>query len=190
MMSCAHVRLVVAVGVLEEKEARRLADDEPAIGERQAGRDVQLVGEDGELVRLAVAIGVLADLDAVIALAAGRHAVRIVAASPPPSSGRARPRPRRWVCMMSGSAGEEFQPQVRRDLGALHAALHAERMLEGERLRARLVVGHVRIGLALLRLALGEEGLPFRPAGGPGGGEEFFLQRLRNSAVPPVAPLR
>ena len=56
----AHVGHVVAVGVLEEQRVRRLVDDDAAVGEGQAGRDAQLVGEDGELVGLAVAVGVLA----------------------------------------------------------------------------------------------------------------------------------
>ena len=64
----ADVGLVVAVGVLEEQRVGRLVDDHAAVGEGEAGRDAQLVGEDGELVGLAVAVGVLADLDPVVAL--------------------------------------------------------------------------------------------------------------------------
>ena len=62
----AHVGLVVAGGVLEKKETRRLRDDDAAIGEDETGRDIQLVREDGELVRAAVAIGVFANLETAI----------------------------------------------------------------------------------------------------------------------------
>ena len=44
-------------------------DDHAAIGEHQAGRQVEMVGEDRELVGAAVAVGVLEDLDAVVARA-------------------------------------------------------------------------------------------------------------------------
>ena len=44
------VSLAVAVGVLEKEEVRRRRDEDPAVGEGQARRDVQMVGEDRELV--------------------------------------------------------------------------------------------------------------------------------------------
>ena len=75
----ALVGLVVAVGVAEEEEARRLRDDDTAVGKGETGRNVQLVREDGELVRAAVAVGVFADFDRVVAHAVGLHFVRVVA---------------------------------------------------------------------------------------------------------------
>ena len=74
----ADVGLVVAVGVLEEQGVGRLVDDQAAVGEGHAGGDAQLVGEDGELVGLAVAVGVLADLDLVVPFAALLEVVGIV----------------------------------------------------------------------------------------------------------------
>ena len=49
-----------------------------AVGEGEARRDAQLVGEDGELVGLAVAVGVLADDDAVAPLPRGLALVGVV----------------------------------------------------------------------------------------------------------------
>ena len=53
-------------------------DDDAAACEHEAGRDAQLVGEDGELVGLAVAVGVFADDDAVVALARRLQLVGVV----------------------------------------------------------------------------------------------------------------
>ena len=46
---------------------RRPRDDHAAVGEHQARREVEMVGEDRELVGAAVAVGVLEDLDAIVA---------------------------------------------------------------------------------------------------------------------------
>ena len=70
----ADVGLVVAVGVLEEERVGGLGDDQAAVDVDHAGGDAQLVGEDRELVGLAVAVGILADLDPVAPLARGLHA--------------------------------------------------------------------------------------------------------------------
>ncbi len=88
----ALVGLVVAVGVLEKEDVRRLRDDDAAVGEHQARRDVELVGEHRELVGLAVAIGVLEDADAVAAGLARRRLVRVVHRLERSTSGRARRR--------------------------------------------------------------------------------------------------
>ena len=82
-----------------------------------------------------------------------------------------------------GFAGEEFELEVGGDLGALHAALHAEGVLQSEGLGAALVVGDVGIGGAGFGFALGEEGGVVGAAGGTGGGEEFFLEGLEESLV-------
>ena len=68
----ADVGLAVAVGVLQEQRVGRLEDDHAAVGEEQAGGDVEPLGEDRELVGPAVAVGVLADRDPVAALAVPR----------------------------------------------------------------------------------------------------------------------
>jgi hypothetical protein len=56
-----HVVLVVAGRVLEEDEVRLLRDDHAAVPELEAGGIVQVAGEHGGLVRLAVPVGVLED---------------------------------------------------------------------------------------------------------------------------------
>ena len=59
----AHVRPAIAGRVLEEKRLRSLLHDDTSIGERQRRRDVQPLGEHGDVVGLPVAVGVLEDLD-------------------------------------------------------------------------------------------------------------------------------
>ena len=174
----AHVGLVVAVRVLEKKQARRLRNDNSAAGESDAGRDVQLVRENRELVRLAIAIRVLADLDAVIAHAVRRDAMRIVARLANPEPPALVPRKGDGLHDVR-FAREKHQLHVRGHLRALHRALHRKRLLKGERLRALLVVRHVRIRLALLRLPLREKSLVFLPARIARGGEQFRLHRFR-----------
>src|SRR5262249_44872861 len=74
----AYVGLVVAPGGLEEQRVRRLVHDDAAVGEGEAGGDAQLVGEDGELVRPAGALGVFKDDDAVAALTLRLQLVGVV----------------------------------------------------------------------------------------------------------------
>ena len=158
----AHVRLVIAIGVLQEQKARWLTDNHPAIGEHQPGRNVKAFGKDRELVRFAVAVGILADPDAIAAHPVRFDSVGIVAGLRDPAA----------ATLVEGEgdrladvrlAGKEFQPHVGRHLGALHAALHAERMLEGDRLGTTLIVGDVLVFLTNLLLARGKKGLPFLP---------------------------
>ena len=56
-----HVGAVVAVGVLQEHQVRLLRDVDAAVAEREAGRDVEPIGEDLDLVGAAVAVAVLED---------------------------------------------------------------------------------------------------------------------------------
>ena len=74
----ANVGLVVAIGVLEEIKVRRVRENDAAAGEGHRGWDVEAVGEDGELVGPAVAVGVFANLDAVVAFATVLEFVRVV----------------------------------------------------------------------------------------------------------------
>ena len=64
--SLADVGLVVAVGVLQEHQVGRLGDQDAAVGELEAGRAMQAVGEDDPLVGLAVAVGVFEDQELVV----------------------------------------------------------------------------------------------------------------------------
>ena len=72
------VGLVVPVAVLEEQGVPGLHDDESAPREHHARGDAQSFREHGELVRLAVRIRVLADLDAVASLARRLQLVRVI----------------------------------------------------------------------------------------------------------------
>jgi len=158
---------------LEEDEVRRLRDDHAAIGEDEARRDVELIREDRELVGLAVAVGVFADLDAVVTLLlVFLDAVRVVRGLADPEATTRVPRERNRLHDV-GLGGEEHQLHVSRHLRALHAALDRVRLLEGQRLGALLVVGHVDILLADLRLTLREELLPGRITGGRQSGFEL-----------------
>ena len=56
---CAYIRLIISISVFQEKECWRFTNNNATIGEDKAGRNVKLVGEDGELVCFAVPIGVL-----------------------------------------------------------------------------------------------------------------------------------
>ena len=74
----AHIRPVIPIGVLQEEGVGSLVDNETSAREAEAGGDAQLVGEDGELVGPAVAIGVFADLDPIFSLALGLDLVGVV----------------------------------------------------------------------------------------------------------------
>ena len=172
----ANVGLAVPIGVLEEKQAGRLRNDHAAIREDQARRDVQLVGEHRELVRLAVAVGVLADLDGVIAESRRLDVVRVVTRLADPEAAALVPREGDGLADVR-LGREQLQAHVGRDLRAFLAALHAERLLEGERLGTPFVVGDIGIGLALLGLSLGDKLFPIGLARS-GQGREHVLANL------------
>ena len=60
------IGLVIAVGVLEKHQVGGLRDQHSSVIQLEAGRTVKVVGEDGFLVRAAIAIGVLEDEDLVV----------------------------------------------------------------------------------------------------------------------------
>ena len=74
----AFVGLVVAVGVAQEERLPALDDDQSTVGVAEACRDGELVGEDGELIGLAIAVGVFADFDPVAAFAGFLQFIRII----------------------------------------------------------------------------------------------------------------
>ena len=74
----AYVRLVISIGILQKQKIGHVCDNDPAAREGQRGRDVQTLGKHGYLVALAVTIGILEDLDLVVADTVGRHLVRVV----------------------------------------------------------------------------------------------------------------
>ena len=71
------VGLVVAILVREEDKVRLLGNIDAAGRELKADRQVQLIGENGFLVRLPVAVGVLIDEDLVIRLRIAGTVVRV-----------------------------------------------------------------------------------------------------------------
>ena len=137
----SFVGLVVAIGVLEEQNLRRLRDDHAAVGEHQAGRDIELVYEDGELVRAPVAVGVLEDANAIVAGIPGQWLVRVVEGlgNPHPSALVERKRDRFDDI---GFGGEEVEGELGRNLHELHRLVDGERQLVLGRRIAVLVVRH------------------------------------------------
>src|SRR5690606_10193964 len=61
----SDVGVVIAVGIFKEEKDGSLRHNNPSVGESEARRNVQFVGKDGELVLLAVAIGIFAYFDPV-----------------------------------------------------------------------------------------------------------------------------
>src|SRR5439155_7977507 len=73
------ISLEVAIGVFEEEHVTGFRHHDAAVHEHQRSREVQFVGEDRELVGLAVAVSVLANFDVGLArLAFVYKTVRIV----------------------------------------------------------------------------------------------------------------
>ena len=157
-----HVRDVVVVGILEKKEARGLRNDEATLAEDKTRGDVEPLREDRELVGLAIAIGVLADADAVAADAVLGDFVRVVGGLGEPAASALVPGHRDRFADV-GVAGEKFEFQISRHLGALHRAFRRKGLLEGERFGALLVVGDIGILDPLLAFLLCQE----RRVGGP-----------------------
>lgn len=124
----ADIRLVVAVGVLEEKHVGTVGDDQSAVGEDRGGRDGELVGEEGELVRLAVVVGILADVDAVVTEVAGLEVVRIVHGFHHIGAAAVVPRDVDRVDDVR-LAGEEREFETVWHLGELHGIRRVERLL-------------------------------------------------------------
>ncbi len=66
-----NIGLVVAVGVFHEKNVGGHRDNGSIIGQNDAGRNIEAVGKNRKLVGLAIAVGVLANLDAVVGFTVG-----------------------------------------------------------------------------------------------------------------------
>ena len=138
----ARVRLVVAVRVLEKQEVRLRGDDDAAVGEREARRHVEVLGEDGELVGATVAVGVLEDLDPVVARVAVEHLVRVVHRfdHPQPAALVERHRDRLDDVRL---AGEQLDLELARRLDELRRVRRGEgQLILGGRI-ALLVIRHV-----------------------------------------------
>ena len=136
------VRFVVAVRVLEEQEIRLRRDDDPAVGEGEAARHVEVLGKDGELVRAAVAVRVFEDLDPVVARVAVEDFVRIVHRLDHPQAAALVERHGDRLDDV-GLAREQLDLELARRLDELQRVRRRERQLiPGGRI-ALLVVRHV-----------------------------------------------
>ena len=71
----ALVGLAGPLRVLEEKDVGRVGDPDAAVAEVEAGGDVEAVGEDRDLVELAVAVRVFEDLDTILTRPGGEARV-------------------------------------------------------------------------------------------------------------------
>ena len=69
---------VITVGVLQEKGVRCLVENDATVREGEGGGDVELVGEDGDFVAFAVAIGVFKNLERIIARVFAAHFIGVV----------------------------------------------------------------------------------------------------------------
>ena len=71
------VRNVIAVGVFQKQQVRRLPHKHAAVAELNTGCEIETVGKNGDLVGAAVVISVFQNFDAVARLGAGSRAERI-----------------------------------------------------------------------------------------------------------------
>ena len=145
--------------------SRRLMNDDAAVGERQARRDAQLVGEDGELVGHAVAVGVFADDDLVVALARRLHVVRIIDGDADPQPAALVPGHGDRLAAEVRLAGEELHLEAGRVLIVLHRLFGRQRLLHlGDR-RAALHLGRAdRTGSWLRRIRTASRPCVARPS--------------------------
>src|SRR3954453_23897938 len=74
----AHVRFVVAVGILKEFSFPGMNHDDAAAGKNETSGHAQLVGENRELVGFAISVRVLANFNAIVALARSLEVVGII----------------------------------------------------------------------------------------------------------------
>ena len=124
----AHVCLVVAVGVLEKEKLRRVRHNDAAARKGERCGDVQAVGKDFHLVTFTVTVGVLENLDAIIALAAGLDFVRVIDALGDPQPPACVPLHVNGIHNLRFS-GEELQLPADRHLCVLHALGGRQRKL-------------------------------------------------------------
>ena len=139
----AEISLVIAVGVFQEDEVRLLRDVEPAVGDLEAGRQMEAIGEHRLLVGFAVAIGVFEDQDLVIDGHAGQ--VLWVAGH------RGDPEPALRVERHLHRVGKLGKLDLRGEAIHLVALLdlhHRQRLLGGGRGSERLDVGLDRLEIA------------------------------------------
>ncbi len=184
---------VVAGRILEKERVGSLMDDDAAVGEGQARRDVQALGEDGEGVGLAVAGGVLADGDAVASLALLDLGVRVVDALGDPEAPSVVPGHADRLEDVR-LAGEELDPEAVGDDEAIPRRLRFHRLLHptdglalGAPLLAGQVVGDRRVGLHISegRIPTGRSGSAVEDLSRVGGPADASLDEVLEAGLGP-----
>ena len=151
------VRLVIAVGVLEEFRLSGVNDDDTAVGENKSGRDAQFVGENREFVGAPVAVGVLANLDSIMPLAGRLEVVWIIHRLRDPEATAFIPRePDGFHDVRLGCKQAHLEPgqsdQMFHRLGRFERLLHgADRFALRAPAGVRSVVGQRRGGLDIFK---------------------------------------
>ena len=150
----ANISLVVTVRILEEQEVRSMGKDYPAPGKGHGSRDVKSLRKNGELVRFAIPVGILANLDPIIALPTILDLIRIV-------HRLHNPKPSPFVPLKIDRiddlrlGGKELKAEANRDLRVLYAILGGKRKLEWQRFGPALVVRDIIAFLVLQGSATG-----------------------------------
>ena len=172
----ADIRMIATGAILQEQKVRRLGYDDTAVGEGEARGDVKMIGENRELVGLAVAVGIFADDDFVMPLLLVFHdAMGVIGGLGDPQTPTIIPGEGDGLHDVR-LGGEKHQFHVGWNLRALHAALHGERFLESQWFRTFFVVRDIGIFFANLRLTLVEEFLPIRKTCGRQTCFQFFAK--------------
>ena len=179
-----HIRFVIAIGILQEKETRRLAHDQSSFGKDQAGGDVQPLREHGKLVRPTIAVCVLANPDPIRAHTVRLHAVRIVARLRDPTPTAVIPSQRDRFADLR-FAGEQLNPAICGDLDPFHGSFGGVGELVSDRFGALLVVGHFWARLPLFWLPARQELLPLAPSLIAHGPNDGVAQQLLELCVLP-----
>src|SRR5436190_817170 len=104
--------------------------DDAAVGENKSGGYAQMIGEERELVRAAIAIGIFADLDSVVALPWRLHVIRVVNGLSNPKAATFVPGYADWLSNI-GFGRKKAHGKIRMGDEMLHGFLREQRFLHG-----------------------------------------------------------
>ena len=108
---------------------RRLRDDHAASPEHQAGRQAELIGEDGELVGSASALRVLADDDLVVPLTFRLFVIGVVHGDADPQPATLVPVHSDWLAAQVRLGSKQLHFEIHRRHHVLHRLGRVERLL-------------------------------------------------------------
>ena len=182
----AHIRLVVTVGVLEKEKLRRVRHDDAAAREGERCGDVQAVGKDFHPVTFAVAVGILENFDAIIALAAGLDLVWVIDALGDPQPPALVPLHVNGIHDLR-FGGKKLQLPADGHLRVLHALGGRQRQLVGQWLGAFFVIGNVVALLVFQWLAARQKFLVASLRCIARGPEDAALEQLMKTSMAPNA---